>query len=157
MGSQDLPPQIGVYLHLGLTPVPLRPRSKGTLVRRGNGWNPTIEQAGRWFANPEVNVGVRCGGGALPNNLPTGGWQGRGLPPFLERQGEIVQVLEGTKPLSTRFSKLDLHRLIVDASGAAPQPMRDATDSMRHLAPGDARYPHHDLSGAFLRICKAVS
>jgi hypothetical protein len=38
--SQD----INLYRRLGLTPIPLRQRSKEPLVKWGNGWNPTREE-----------------------------------------------------------------------------------------------------------------
>lgn len=50
-----------LYQHLGLTPIPLKPRCKWPFVRWGNGWNRTREDLGWWFVNNKVNVGVLCG------------------------------------------------------------------------------------------------
>lgn len=50
-----------LYLRLGLTLIPLRPRSKEPLVRCGDRWNVTSEKLKRWFANPLVNIGVHRG------------------------------------------------------------------------------------------------
>lgn len=50
-----------LYQRLGLTPVPLRPRSKEPLVRWGDDWNPGFEQLHTWASQPGINWGVRCG------------------------------------------------------------------------------------------------
>ena len=47
--------------YLGIMPVPLKPHSKEPLVRWGSGWNPTRAELECWFADPAVNIGVRCG------------------------------------------------------------------------------------------------
>ena len=52
--------ELNHYLSLGLTLVPLKFRSKRSLVRWGNGWNPSIEQLQPYFTHP-ANVGVLCG------------------------------------------------------------------------------------------------
>jgi hypothetical protein len=49
------------YHNFGLTPIPLKPRSKEPLVKWGDGWNPTAEELERWSSKPEINWGVRCG------------------------------------------------------------------------------------------------
>jgi hypothetical protein len=52
---------IRLYQQLGLTPIPLKPRSKEPLVKWGDGWNPTPELIAAWAAKPDINWGVRCG------------------------------------------------------------------------------------------------
>lgn len=56
-----LPQEIVTYLKLGLTPVPLRPRSKTPLVKWRNGWTPTLAHLKRFAASLGLNWGVRCG------------------------------------------------------------------------------------------------
>ena len=48
-----------LYLRLGLTPIPLKPRSKEALVRWGDGWNPTPEELARWAALEAAQTAVR--------------------------------------------------------------------------------------------------
>jgi hypothetical protein len=50
-----------VYLDLGLTPIPLKPRSKEPLVKWGNGWNPTLKELKRRARQPGINWGIQCG------------------------------------------------------------------------------------------------
>lgn len=50
-----------LYLRLGLTPVPLKERSKEPLVKWRNGWNPTPEELEAWASKPNINWAVRCG------------------------------------------------------------------------------------------------
>lgn len=61
MCNKALAQEIDIYRQLGLILIPLKPRAKEPLVRWGDGWNPTREELGQWFANPRVNIGVRCG------------------------------------------------------------------------------------------------
>ena len=42
--------------HLGLTPIPLKPRSKDPLVKWGNSWNPSLEVLQVW-----ASQGVKLG------------------------------------------------------------------------------------------------
>ncbi|MFC1865709.1 CHC2 zinc finger domain-containing protein [Chloroflexota bacterium] len=46
----------------GLTPIPLKPRSKVPLVKWGNSWRPTPQEMKIWAQKP-VNWGVRCDDG----------------------------------------------------------------------------------------------
>jgi len=48
-----------LYFQLGLTPIPLKPRSKEPPVRWRDGWSPTLEELQIW-ASQSVNWGVRC-------------------------------------------------------------------------------------------------
>jgi len=50
-----------VYLDLGLTFIPLKPRSKEPLVKWGNGCNPTLKELKRRARQPGINWGIRCG------------------------------------------------------------------------------------------------
>jgi hypothetical protein len=50
-----------LYQRLGLTPIPLKPRSKEPLVKWGDGWNPSPAELKQWAAKPGINWGVRCG------------------------------------------------------------------------------------------------
>ena len=54
----DLQTHIEHYLSLGLTIIPLKPRSKKPLVRWGSGWNPSIDQLQSFFAQ-SANVGLQ--------------------------------------------------------------------------------------------------
>jgi len=57
-----IPQQIDAYVKIGLTPIPLKPRSKEPLVRWRNGWNPTYEELQAWAtASKNLNWAVRCG------------------------------------------------------------------------------------------------
>lgn len=55
------PDLLQLYQRLGLTPIPLKPRSKEPLVKWGDGWNPTSEELKAWASRPRINWGVRCG------------------------------------------------------------------------------------------------
>jgi len=59
--AQALRSELDVYFHLGLVPIPLKPRSKEPLVRWRDGWNPTFEQLDTWASQPSINWAVRCG------------------------------------------------------------------------------------------------
>ena len=50
-----------LYQRLGLTPIPLKPRSKVPLVKWHNGWNPPREELEAWASRPDINWGARCG------------------------------------------------------------------------------------------------
>jgi len=50
-----------LYLRLGLTPVPLKWRSKKPMVKWRNGWNPTAEDLEAWASRPDINWGAPCG------------------------------------------------------------------------------------------------
>ena len=52
---------LGPYLRFGLTPIPLRTRSKEPPVKWNNGCNPTPQEFHRWFSNLSVNISVHCG------------------------------------------------------------------------------------------------
>lgn len=59
--TSDTLAHLQLYQRLGLTPIPLKPRSKEPLVKWGTRWNPTSEELERWAARPSINWGVRCG------------------------------------------------------------------------------------------------
>jgi hypothetical protein len=59
--TQALSPELDVYLHLGLVPVPLKPQSKEPAVKWGDEWNPTHEEIERWFLTTKRNICVSCG------------------------------------------------------------------------------------------------
>jgi len=61
MKQHPLSKYLSEYLHLGLTPIPLKPRRKEPLVKWGDGWKPTPEELERWAAKAGINWGVRCG------------------------------------------------------------------------------------------------
>ncbi|MFH0847755.1 MAG: bifunctional DNA primase/polymerase [Chloroflexota bacterium] len=51
-----------LYQRLGLTLIPLNPRSKAPpLVKWRNGWEPTPAELEWWLAKPGINWGARCG------------------------------------------------------------------------------------------------
>jgi hypothetical protein len=59
--NNDILADLQFYQRLGLTPIPLKPRSKEPLVKRGDGWNPIPEELACWAAKPGLNWAVRCG------------------------------------------------------------------------------------------------
>jgi hypothetical protein len=59
--SRDTLAHLQLYLRLGLTPIPLKPRSKEPLVKWGNGYNPSDEDLEQWATQPDFNWGIRCG------------------------------------------------------------------------------------------------
>lgn len=50
-----------LYQRLGLTPIPLKPRSKVPLGKWSDGWNPTLDELAAWGSTPDINWAVRCG------------------------------------------------------------------------------------------------
>jgi hypothetical protein len=59
--NNDILADLQLYQRLGLTPIPLEPRSKKFLVKRGDGWNPIPEELASWAAKPGLNWAVRWG------------------------------------------------------------------------------------------------
>lgn len=59
--GESLTQEVDLYLSLGLTPIPLKYRSKQPLVRWGEEWNPTSQDLLRWAANRRINWAVRGG------------------------------------------------------------------------------------------------
>jgi len=58
MDRNDL---LQLYVRLGLTPIPLKPRSKIPLVRWRRNWNPSPSDLAPWASQADTNWGVRCG------------------------------------------------------------------------------------------------
>lgn len=48
MANQVLPQELDHYVQLGLTPIPLKPRSKEPLLMWGNGRSPMLQDLERW-------------------------------------------------------------------------------------------------------------
>jgi hypothetical protein len=48
MANQVLSQELGHYVQLGLTSIPLRQRSKKSLLKWGNGQNPMLRDLERW-------------------------------------------------------------------------------------------------------------
>ncbi|MBE0481369.1 MAG: bifunctional DNA primase/polymerase [Dehalococcoidia bacterium] len=58
--EQALDQQVDLYVRLGLSPIPLKPRYKVPLVKRRVGWNPGPEEVRRRASTPGINFGVHC-------------------------------------------------------------------------------------------------
>ena len=48
MANQVPTPELDHYVQLGLTPIPLKPRSKEPLLKWGNGRSPMLQDLERW-------------------------------------------------------------------------------------------------------------
>ena len=58
--SSDTLAYLQPYQRLGLSPVPLKRRSKEPPVRCGDGLDSLVEQIAQRVANPKVNISVSC-------------------------------------------------------------------------------------------------